>query len=157
LAKRNWRYGHWYKLERALRFMESGDFAKGKFDDAMRLLVAVQQQAIRDLSSGVHAGPPLAAATVARKGHTMPFYDSGAYLSNVTIEVRIRAKLHLQARVGPANVKEPRTGEPLQKVAGWLEHGNIKVPARKMWEPLFDRIQDMPEWQSLSNVSLRWR
>lgn len=151
-------YGQWVSLAQLLQFMKSKRFATEARTQAQDFMLTLKERAIRALEAQQFQGPGLTASTQKRKGHARAFYESGFYIRNVTLEIKQLGAAKFRIRVGPRNVKEPRTGEPLQKVAHWLEFGNrgyhVPLMARALWGPLYQEVLQMPQFRGIGKITM---
>jgi len=90
----------------------------------------------RIVLSGSFKGPPLAASTVERKGHSQPLIDTGEYVASFAVEVRKKlGRKQIVIQVAPDNAR-------MAMLAQIHEYGTSTIPARPHWRPALAGIRN---------------
>ena len=85
---------------------------------------------------------PLAASTIAKKGHDRIYMDTGKYISSLTHNVTVSGKFDVTLTVFLKN-DYPDRGEAVATIAKYLEFGTKRMPARPLWRPVTNELPDL--------------
>lgn len=96
----------------------------------------------------------LAEATVRKKKGDKVYFETGAYYNSVKVKVSAPEENGFRLVIAPIG-KHP-SGIDMAELAKWLEYGTYDTPSRPLWRPVYLEIQDLPEFQFLTQLSKRF-
>jgi hypothetical protein len=140
--------GPWDKVKLWLRRAATGSVGK----QANEQLQAVGEETVKRVKKHIQSQdlgwPPLSRETIRKKGHPKIYVDSGAFVSNIKMQVK-EGRFKTTIFVGPTQ-QSTRTGLTFQQLAAYMEYGTSRMPARPVWRPSYDEVKaDNKPWEAL--------
>lgn len=106
---------------------------------------AIAVEVKRGIAQRKIEGPPLAASTIAKKGHDHPLIEKGRYIASIGSKAQkfpFGSRILVKVVVAPNRKQEALIGF-------WHEYGTSKFPARPHWRPAMARIKSDPAMKRL--------
>ena len=131
-------YGDWDKALNRLRHINI-NMASNLDKATKRNALAVRDAMIRKFVEGDRSWPPLAAATIARKGSSKPLIEHGDLMGSINV----KPLPHREFFVGVPRAARSKEGEELVNIGACNEFGTDTIPVRSFVATTL-REQDEP-------------
>jgi hypothetical protein len=129
-------------------------------DDCMSNLVSLGNR-IEELVKGHIVNQdlpwkPLSDITVAFKGHTDIYIETGGLYDSLRVETMFTGQNQAEMVVYPSGTNE-HSGISHQVIANWLEYGlnAAHIPPRPLWRVVYEEMQTTPEFENMSSTLLK--
>jgi hypothetical protein len=148
--------GGWEQFMRMNMFINSDDF----MNDCMENLTALGNK-IEELIKGHIISQdlpwkPLSDITVAFKGHSDIYIETGDLYDNIRVETMLTGSKQMEMVVYPSGTNV-HSGISYQVIANWLEYGlnAAHIPPRPLWRVVYEEMQSTPEFENMAATLLK--
>ena len=141
-------YGDWAMAQSMSQSFRSGDFVKSLRKDFEALAKAIAIEIQRHIQRQDLPWPALSSSTIRAKGHDRIFIDTGQYFEAIRYKVTKRSRYKLRLDVF-MHGNHP-SGISMEQLAFYLEGGTTRIPARRLWKPVFNQIGGMKEFTDIT-------
>lgn len=132
--------GDWRIAERTLRRLGR----RGTLVSAFKVTIdecgeLIRERLIGHIDSEDLGWKPLSSRTIALKGNSKIYVESGTLKDNIKVE-RINSGDY-SIFIGSGGTNEPRTGKSTKDVLVLMEYGTSKMPARPLVRPTWEELK----------------
>ena len=148
--------GGWEQFTRMKDFIDSNAF----MDDCMANLSSLGTK-IEELIKGHIINQdlpwkPLSEITVAFKGHSDIYIETGDLYDNIRVETMFTGPKEAEMVVYPSGTNK-HSGISYQVIANWLEYGcnAAHIPPRPLWRVVYEEMQSTSEFENMASTLLK--
>lgn len=142
--------GEWDRVDFALLAMQRSPIPEKMKRAFFELGEAIENVAKNHILAQDLRFKPLSDEWVIKKGHEEFFLDTKFYLKNITVRSFVERK-KITLIIGPKrSAIHPPSGQPLVKIAKWLEFGTSEgIPARPLWRRTRREVNKHPKFKEM--------